>query len=347
VPELLEFQPLGRGLSAKIQWQVTIRVVEGTSTVSERGITPLLQFNCGTTVTYGEDYYSSLSIKGTMEIPLTRIAQNNKTLPYTVDDVRSVLDGKIFAGIDLSRFRVTRREYNITRDKRTLEFNVVVEEKAYMDLPVGCTQARGTYTVKPVKTGFGLVRWVCTLRVTYTVRKDLSRRFAYVSFLALMALRMRQATIYGELFSPNTPAGGGGAFLQPSPVWQIPGTNIGVGPPSLYNLLNNLNDAFNPPVAGAVGNAPANQQRRALLMDFSIEEGLYSDSKTTTFSASWKMATTWQQLMLAAGVWRKLPETDMLGNNLWAISMRDVSGSVSWLTNTLDPAADVIVDFGG
>ena len=43
----------------------------------------------------------------------------------------------------------------------------------------------------------------------------------------------------------------------------------------------------------------------------------------------------------------KVEEEDSNGDNLWAASMQDVSGAYSWLPNTLDPAEDIIIDFGG
>ena len=82
-------------------------------------------------------------------------------------------------------------------------------------------------------------------------------------------------------------------------------------------------------------------------MDFSFDEGMYLDSKTVSFSASWFFACAFADILDASGLWRKLPEVDTGGKNLWAASVRDVSGSVSWLPNTLDPSLDVVVDFGG
>lgn len=335
VPKLLEFQPLGGGFTAKVRWQVTVRIPETAGVTAKGAIGPLLQFNEETVVTYGEDGYSSLSIKGTIEIPLTRSPnQKTRTLTTTVDDYRVILETRLMAGIDLSRFRVTRRNFPVSRDKRTMEWDFALEEKPYMDLPPDCTVARGTYSVRPAKTGMGLVLWLCTLRATYTVRKDRPRRVAWDAFLALLRLRMlhSQLGLIPALNGGNqNPARGAVKVLKTiANPYQL-GQEVGA---FWRGKLNAQNQAA----------APA---RKAWLIDFSFDEGLYLDSKPTSFSASWRLVTIFSHILLASGLWTKLQEEDVQGNNLWATSMRNVSGSQSWLPNKLDPALDIIVDFGG
>ncbi len=74
IPELLEFQPLGAGRSAKVQWRVTIHVPETKrgDFLGAKSFEQVLQFNYDTSVTYNEDGYSGLSVRGILEIPLTR-----------------------------------------------------------------------------------------------------------------------------------------------------------------------------------------------------------------------------------------------------------------------------------
>jgi hypothetical protein len=324
VPELLEFQPLGGAMSAKVRWQVKVRIA---NTPAGFLLGKLLQFNYETVVSYGEDGFSSLSVRGTMEIPLARINQASRTLTATVDDMRFQLDNRIFAGIDLSRFRVVRRNYNVSRDKRTLEFDVAVEEKPYMDLPPYCTTARGTYSVKPAKAGLGLCLWLCTLRATYAVRKDMPRRLAWEAFLALLRLRMLQSQ------KGNIPAMNGNQNAGP-----LQGfaegflRGLGFGPLGGPNLQAQNNAVL--------------QSRNGWLIDFSFDEGLYLDSKTVSFSATWRLTTQFDAILRASGLWTKVAEEDSRRNNLWALSMKNVQGSTSWLTNRLNPNLDVIVDFG-
>lgn len=337
VPELLEFQPLGGGKSAKIVWKVEVNVAEDP-TIAEFRTDPrgritagkALQFNYDTSVEYGEDGFSTLNTRGTIEVPMTRTpSQSTRTLFYTADSFRHHI-GQIIRGIDLSRFRVTHRKFDVSRDKRTLEWELMAEEKPYMDLPPDCTIARGTYSVKPAKTGMGLMRWLCTLRATYVVRADRLKRTAWFAFLALLRLRMSQSKL----------------------------ANI----PQLQNGNQNPRDrtfradsqSSAPPYGARFwtdtleqGSRSVSESRNAWLIDFSFDEGLYLDSKTISFSATWRLITTFSHILAASGLWKKLPEKDAQGRNVWAISMNDVSGSQSWLPNRCDPSLDIIVDFGG
>jgi hypothetical protein len=332
VPELLEFQPLGAGNSAKVRWTCKVRIPEIKAvivfTISSPGgkqqiQVPILQFNYDTVVSYGEDSYSSLAIKGTLEIPLTRPSQTNRKLTYTVDNLRSVIES-VTSAIDLTRFRVTRREFLVSRDKRTMEWSFAAEELPYMNLPPDCTIARGTYSVRPSTLGLGMANWLCSLRSTYTVNKNESRRVAWFAFLALLRERMRYCVLGGQ---PQ-----GAASVSPWPAPQY-------GPSSTFwkNFLQKQNNAL-----------PKSIATQAWLTDFSFDEGLYLDSKTTSFSATWRLVSRFDLILRASGLWAKLPEKDTQKNNLWKASMRNVMGTTTpWLTNRLDPSLDVIIDFGG
>ncbi len=291
---------------------------------------PLLQFNYETSVTYGDDGFSTLEVKGTLEIPLTRTPnQRIRTLTETADNARVVIEARVMADIDLSRFRVVRRNFNLVRDKRTLDWDFSIEEKPYMDLPYDCTVARGSYSVRPAHAGMGLCLWLCTLRATYTVRADRPRRIAWLSFLALLRERMASSTL-GNV--PDLAAGNQAPRRGPLEVAFKIATPLGA-----IELFNQLFKRQEKKVKSA---------QKAWLIDFSFDEGLYLDSKTSSFSATWRMVTTFSHVLLASGLWTKLPEKDDQNNNLWATSMRDVQGVQSWLTNRVDPKLDVIVDFG-
>lgn len=351
VPQLIEFQPLGGGKSAKVQWKVVTRIPE----IAGKG-PGLLQLNCETGVSYGEDCFSTLTIRGTLEIPLTRsLGQKERGVPRTVDDYRNLISARILKGIDLSRFRVTRREFNVSRDKRTLEWDVTAEELPYMNIPPDCTIARGNYNVRPAKVGMGLVAWLCTLKATYTVRHGALRREAWLWFLKLLRLRMLQSESEPSFSDPpeiaekQAPkkAGVGKRLGRAATVGGLAfaGAALLGGPPGWIALagatIGALTTSDDPGTEGL-----PNANRRAWLIDFTVDEGLYLDSKTVTFSATWRLICKFQYILLASGLWMKVGETDARGNNLWAASMRDISGSRSWLENRLDPTLDVIVDFG-
>ena len=331
IPDLLEFQPLGGGLSAKIQWKVTTRLPP-PSVASVSNSLGILQLNYETSVTYNEDGYSSLSIKGTTEIPMTRTpSQATRSVPKTADSYRELLERRVLKGIDLGKFRLTKRIFSVSRDKRTLEWDVAAEEKPYMDLPPKCTIAKGSYSVRPAKAGPGLVLWLCTLRATYTVRADASRSTAWWVFLELLRLRMEQ--------SKNTPipdATDNNSSTKLTLVENIFGG--ATGSQALIQIKKKIENT---------ATQKKDLSRRAWLIDFSLDEGLYLDSKTISFSATWRLTCNFRDILIASGLWRKVEEGKRTPDkNAWALSMKDVMGSKSWLPNTLDPSLDLIIDFG-
>lgn len=343
-PELLEFQPLGGGLSAKVRWQVKVRIPEtkqkSTSINSLTGVSlagiaiPLLEFTYDCNISYGEDYYSTISCSGTLEVPLTRNPnQGTRTVPYTADDFRNIIEQRLITDLDLSRFTIVKRDFNISRDKRTLEWSFQAEEKSYMDLPPNCTIAKGGFSVRPAKAGLGLALWLCTLRATYTVRKDAPRRTAWLAFLALLRLRMQQVS-NASIPDIDNPRSSTRLIIEASIRSTLTSAGIPTGTiPSVF-------------VDEAVAREKERLKAGAWLMDFSVDEGLYLDSKTVSFSASWRLTTHFSHILLASGVWVKLNEVDASGNNKWVTSIRDISGSRSWLTNRVNNRLDVIVDFG-
>lgn len=319
-PELLEFQPLGAGRSAKISWKVITRLpppvttAVGGSVLGPLGPAPLaslgiIQLNYETSVSYDDAGYSTVSIKGTLEAPPMGRSptQATRTVETTVDRYRHYLEDRILKGIDLGRFHVTRRNFSVSRDKQTMEWDFEAEEKPYMDLPEHCTLARGSYNIRPLKQGMGTVQWLCTLRATYTVARSERRDWAYVAFLTLMFTRMQQT------------------LLVPNPFDSTPQARR---------------------VGGKV------VSKKPWIISFTIDEGLYLDSRTITFSATWQLLCSFSQLMIAGGVWRKVEEGGRnQDKNLWAQSMilsrsGNIMGSKSWLANELDPKLDVIIDLG-
>jgi hypothetical protein len=337
-PEVIDFQPLGGGLSAKVIWRVTVCIVGSPAGLgfpvwgSRDKRINLLQFNYETSVDYSEDYFSTISMSGSLEIPITRSKQSDRTVPYTADQMRPIIFSQVMRGIDQSRFRITNRSFNVSRDKRTLTWDVTATEKPYMDLPPQCPIARGTYNVKPARAGPGLSLWLCSLSCTYTLRADVPRRQAYLLFLTLLRLRMAQS-VKVDQEAPAAPP-------PPGPVQNAINGFLAVPFAGLFVPA--------PVAAGVAGAAvaAAGVGRNAILIDFSMSEGIYLDSKSVTFSATWRITCPFSHIMVASGLWTKVRETDGKGANLWALSMADVNGVNSWLDNRLDPSLDIIVDFG-
>jgi hypothetical protein len=63
------------------------------------------------------------------------------------------------------------------------------------------------------------------------------------------------------------------------------------------------------------------------------------------------LIVNFDSLLLASGIWQydstgEGGDASAVGGQFWKASIKDISGWKSWLQNRLDPAADIIVDFG-
>jgi hypothetical protein len=331
-PELLDFQPLGASRSALIKWTITTCISELQSQVVIQA--PIVQFNEETSLTYDEEGYSGFAIKGTLEIPLTRMTQATRSLEETADDFRKSWLEPMANSIDLQRFRVTRRTFSISRDKRILEWEFAAEELGPHGLVPGVTMLRGDFTVDQAKTGTGACQWICTLSCTYTLRNDAPRRLAWWSFISLLAFRMRQAD-FGNIpgLADNTLNGQN----PQNPVVQF-AEDAAVRVYSFLTLTSFWDNQMR-----VQQQARPQQTQRAIHMRLRIKEGIGPiDSKRITFTSTYRLTTTFSNVLIGSGVWRYTG-----AEKLWATSIREVMGSNSWLVNSLDPNGDFIVDFGG
>jgi hypothetical protein len=334
IPETFEFVPLGASGAANVKWTVAFCLPE----VLDANGSPILQFNEETTVSYDEEDYSTITIKGTLEVGMTRATVNTRTVAFTVDDYRQRFLDKLALSIDLLRFRVTRRDFNVNRDKRTMEWNFQAEELPPMSLPAGATKANGRMSVRMTHPSVALFRFLVTLSATYVIRKDQPRRVAWGAFLSLWHFRMNQApaAVVPDLAGINADD------QQPAPKkGALDGVVVGPVLAPLKPVLNWLFDLLK----GQQNKAPKAAGVATIPQTFGFDEGIYLDSKTVTFEASWLLMTTFTQALTASGAWEQ-PQAPDLGRNNWAISIADISRSTSWTDDILDPSQDVIVDFG-
>lgn len=352
VPKIIHFQPLGASRSANITWQCVTRVPE----VKQFLATPVLQFNWGATLTYDEDGYSGMVIAGTLEIPLTRTSADSRKVQDIVDSYRQRWLNIRF---DLTQYRVVRRSFNYSRDKRKCEWEFAIEQLPPMGLPPGAVNAHGTMSVRkgmvaggktiPIipsgKTAFG---WTISLRATYTVRSDEDQRLAAVMFYSLLWFRM-WSSVRGNIppLTPDNPKQQLDQRKQPADGELRAGVlppEIGGGGVAAALGKSKITNVWDTIFRNA--RAPANQLATStLLTDFGFDEGLYLDSKTISFHASWYLVTSLSCILQASGVWRWLENT--AGGSAWAGTMFDIMGWRSVLVNELDKNFDLIVDFGG
>ncbi len=212
-PEVLFFQPLGNGLTAMVRWRCKFTISEQT-----KGGDGVLQFSYSCGVSFDEDFYSLINFKGVFEVPLTRANVGSRVIPTAVADTfrATWLNLKL----DATKYRVKNRSFDESADRRRIDWSYSFEELPPQNLPPGAPRARGTFDVQPIKQGgqaFVLlgIMWSCSLKVSYTIRKDLPRRQAMWLFLQLLQFRMnasRNGTFPG--FAEPLPGIGEIPFFQ-------------------------------------------------------------------------------------------------------------------------------------
>jgi hypothetical protein len=263
-------------------------------------------------------------------------------VPDTVDSFRQSFITQVMSSIDLTRYRISRRNFPITADKRTMNFEIVADEIPPMGDPVGATNARGTFSVRLVKGGGLSGKYMCSLRATYVIRPDWPRRQAWSLFTHLAWFRMQASQL---------------ARVAPINNKGAPAQNAGAASTAqLYayalNLAGNvvLSNYFGPLHAMATlqniyrQEASQSNAQRCIPVHFSLDEGLYRDSKTITFEVSWILMTQWSTLMRSCGVWRV--DKNDTGGAAWAASVADIMGWRSRYVDTLVASQDAIVDLG-
>jgi hypothetical protein len=274
---------------------------------------------------------------------------NGAGILQTVDDFRVQFMNRFVRNFNFENTKVVKRNFNVSRDKRTLEWDFELEELPYQPPPAFMQTARGSYSVKQEKSGplAGAVKWICTLRATYVVPKGMPRNIAFRAFTALWAFRMAQAANSPAIapkvlvlpFGIPVQVGGAPAVVVNNfmPVVTIPGNPPQFNGAVANGFYNDVSRQINNIVGQAVVTA------KCLPIQFSAEEGLYLDSRTVTFQASWRVLTSMRALLAATGMWARSSAED---RRSWAQSIRPISGGKSWTECRLEPADALIVDFG-
>ncbi len=336
-PQVLDFQPMGASRSALISWTVTTCL---NRNAAQRGI--FTQFNEEISLSYDEEGYALYSIRGTMEIPLRLKQVDNPFIDTTIDDYRFQFMDRVGSNIDLTRYRITKRKFDVSRDRRTMEWEFLAEQLPPMPLPWGATSARGTYSVRPLNQGVALFPWVCSLKCSYVIRGDGDRRLAWAEFATLLKFRMEFCSKLGgspKIKEPPKPP-----ELSDIPFFKraIYAVRFGFGDKSPIPEVEAFNQALK-----AYQKDQANGSAKALLVHFGFDEGLYLDSKTVSFEASWQLMVRREDILLASGLWNYQHQGDpKAARTYWAATMRNIMGAGSWNRQRVNPAAEVVIDLG-
>ncbi len=365
VPTVLMFTPNGASRSAQITWNCVVRIPEVSDTAvlaaGPGGINAagqVLQFSYEYALSYDEEGYAAIDMTGVLEVAATR-KPGQRIVRTTVDAFRQTwLDIQF----DLDFFKIGERRFTESADQRTCHWEYRVVQLSPAGLPVGAMKAGGQMTMRPLRPGGGqagtpltMPRWVCTLRCHYSIRAFFPRRTAFYSFMSLLWFRM-WSSLNGLV--PNLNANDQQALGRAQNLIKNAFQGVRFVRPTndqtttlFYQQLafaqQNAAAAAGQALFGAAqANAPISLST-PILMDFGFDEGVYEDSKVMSFQASWVITTDFRAILAATGVWQYGPETGGGVGSYWSSSVRSVSGWRSELAAQINPAAEVIVDFGG
>ncbi len=334
-PKILDFVPLGQGRSASITWQVEFSIPE-CECAHYAGV---CEYTFETNLSYDEDFYANIVISGTLEIALTwQTGVNRRKLADIVDAYRKTwLDNP--PAID--DFKVKDRSFKESKDKRHMDWSYTYEEMAPMGPPFHSSKANGTYSVRP-KSGksAALTVWMATLRCRYVVRKSFPRRSAYLSFLTILQDRI-SASRFGFIPPGNNP----GAQPQQQANRRIPNIAFNPNIPNPQDPTSAYSALYRRPI-------PADRSHAVILWNFGMEEGIYDDSKSVSFEASWQFSTTLRSLMQASGAWQMVTHDPALNTDnpldasktLWRRTMQDVTGWTGNQALPQSPKNDLVID---
>ncbi len=184
VPELLEWVGLGGdGQAARVTWKCTIRIPECDFA---RYNFAVLALNWTVDHDIDQDGYTTESVRGYLEIPITRRTQQDRTVPDSVDRYRELLETDVKQG-----FQRSRQSFKVSADRRRLDFSWVDTELS-LPYPNQVTVADANHTVRTgTGQGQGLVNWSITFDARITMARGARRDLSLITFLNIVSSRMR------------------------------------------------------------------------------------------------------------------------------------------------------------
>lgn len=189
IPELLDFVPLGGDCNAaRVHWRCVTRIPECDFA---RYRFALLAYNYEQDWAIDGDGYTTIRMTGYLEIPMTRLGVNVRTIPDTADRYREAIRPEVPLG-----YQRTTQEFKLSKDKRRLDFSFV-DTEIPRPLPDGCTKIEASHTVETSLHGEGLKVWTITLEATITLAAGLPKSLALAAFLLILASRVRGPYLAG------------------------------------------------------------------------------------------------------------------------------------------------------
>jgi len=169
----LTFKPTGNQ-AAKLTWTIELNIP--MSCVSPQYQFALMAANYSVSYTTDAHGYSTRTVKGYLEIPMTRNSPGDRTLS---DDADSYFE-KIFPDAPPG-FKPLPRSRDLSEDKRRLDFTISYEEMPPMPWQTSVVEPKVTHSIS--NTPGNLSKWTGVMRGTYVMSRDVPRYVAIAKFL--------------------------------------------------------------------------------------------------------------------------------------------------------------------
>ena len=245
-PTLVESKPIADNCAWRLTWSVKVCIPECDQASYQNTI---MSFNYW--VDYTTDYggYLTRTIKGHIEIPLTRQSQGDRQITTTADDFRDQIVCQVPSG-----FRdAGGGSYTLSEDRRRLDFQFVHQQLPGIVPPLGVLKcSMSMRTQNAVQQNF--VKWLFSIDATYEMAAGNFQKAAAVHFRRVVADRIIRLS---NIVDPLRKAVNNGAGILPKDqkgalppiVAKQPGFLDWLNP--TYDEGNSTIDTINPTVAVA------------------------------------------------------------------------------------------------
>ncbi len=209
-PELLDMTMLGNR-AALVTWQCTFSIPECSGAAYENRISCL---DYSVVFNHDHDGYTERTVSGYYEIPITRNRPRVPKVPDTADAYRE----KVVPEIPLG-FQRTNQSFNLSQDKRRMDFNFVDKELP-VALPPNCTLCDIEHTVAAhLGAGSAFAIWTVSFTGTINVSKTQPKSLAFNRFALIVRDKLSQfkktgATVLPQSFSCTDQIFGRGTYFN-------------------------------------------------------------------------------------------------------------------------------------
>jgi hypothetical protein len=198
-PQLVAFQHKGYKYAAELTWKVSFCLDPCVANPNALG-SKVMEWNYRLTFGIDQSGYTRRVYSGHVSMPMTRKAPGDGSLADNVDRLREEITPSIPFG-----FRRESQNFELSEDKRTLNFNIVDQQMPPNAPPPGVVICDGSHSAESDPRTLISKKaniWTHTISASYEITSDRSRAEAFTHFQALIQDRINTAQKGGAFLLP-------------------------------------------------------------------------------------------------------------------------------------------------